>query len=195
VPAGAFLCEGVDAFLVGAGLDSAGESGSVPPHLSTRGLADRLILRFVGDLHRWRGGDRVGVSSRDAHRDRAVAPAARLALGVELGLRVGFALHLLQASGLAKRCADVTAPLLADAPSGVSQCLLLLRRERWFVEGHLRGPVRLVVLWCSRNRMLNHGASEYRRVHTQTHATRRSSARAIRESVRDTFRFPALLAH
>ena len=117
MPAGAFLCEGVDAFLVGAGPDSAGESGSVPPHLSTWGLEGGFILRFVGNLHRWRGGDRVGVSSRDTHRNRAGAPAARLALGVELGLRVGFALHLLQASGLAKRCADVASPFLADAPS------------------------------------------------------------------------------
>jgi len=77
----------------------------------------------------------------------------------------------------------------------MSQRLLLLGRERRFVDSHLRGPVRLVVLWCSRNRMLNHGASEYRRVRTQTHAMRRSSASAIHGSVRDTFRFPALLAH
>jgi len=73
--------------------------------------------------------------------------------------------------------------------------LLLLGRERRFVDGHLCGPVRLLILWCSRNRMLNHGASEYCRVHTQTHATPRSSANAIHGSVRDTFRFPALLAH
>jgi len=117
VPAGTLLREGVDALLVRAGLESAGESGSVSPHLSTRGLDGGFILRFVGDMHHWSRCDRVGVSSRDTHRDRAVAPTARLTLGVELGLRVGFALHLLQASGLAKRCADVAAPLLADAPS------------------------------------------------------------------------------
>ena len=138
MPAGTFLREGVDALLVRAGLESAGESGSVSPHLSTRGLDGGFIFRFVGDMHCGSRGCSVGVSSGDADRDRAVAPTARLALGVELGLRVGFALHLLQASGLAKRCADVAAPLLADSPSGVSQRLLLLRRERWFVDGHLR---------------------------------------------------------
>ena len=117
MPAGTFLREGVDALLVRAGLESAGESGSVSPQLSTWGLDGGFILRFVGDLHRWSRGCSVGVSSRDTHRNRTGAPAARLALGVELGLRVGFALHLLQASGLTKRCADVAAPLLADAPS------------------------------------------------------------------------------
>ena len=172
MPAGALLREGVDTFLVGARLDSAGESGSVPPHLSTRRFDDGSILRFVGNLHHcWGRGCSVGVSSRDADRDRTGAPAARLTLGVKLGLRVDLSLHLLQASALTKRCADVTAPLLADSPSGVSQRLLLLRRERRFVDGHLCGPIRLLILWCSRNRVLNHGASEYRRVHTQTHAT------------------------
>ena len=117
MPAGSFLREGVDALLVRAGLESAGESGSVSPHLSTGGLDGGFIFRFVGDMHRWSRGDSVGVSSGDADRDRAVAPTARLALRVELDLRVGFALRLLQASGFAKRCTDVAGSLLADAPS------------------------------------------------------------------------------
>ena len=177
MPAGALLREGVDTFLVGARLDSAGESGSVPTHLSTGRFDDGFILRFVGNMHRWGRGCSVGVSSRDADRDRTGAPAARLTLGVELGLRVGLSLRLLQASALSERCADVASPLLANSPSGVSQRLLLLRRERRFVDGHLRGPIRLLILWRSRNRMLNHGRNEYRRVHTQTHATRQRGMR------------------
>lgn len=173
MPAGALVRERVDALLPDAGLESAGESGPMPPVLSTRRCDDGCIVRLGGSRGpRWRWGGRVGVACRDADRDRTGAPTAWLALGVELGLRVGSTLRLLQASGFAQRCADVAGPLLADSPSRVGKRLLLLRCEHRFVGSHLGGPVRLVVLGCSRNRVLNHGASEYRRVRTRTHATR-----------------------
>jgi hypothetical protein len=116
MPAGTFLGKGVDALPVRAGLESAGQSGSVSLGLSTKRLAG-IIPRLVSVLHHWAGGRSVGVSRGDADRDRTVAPAARLALRVELGLRVGLSLRLLQTSALASRCADLTAPQLADAPS------------------------------------------------------------------------------
>jgi hypothetical protein len=154
------------------------------PVLSTQRVAGSIV-QLVGPRRsrsvrlrrpRVRGGScRVGVSRSDAHRNRTVAPPARLALRVELGLRFGFALHLLQAAGLTQRCADVAAPLFADPSSRMGERLLLLWCELRFVVGHFRGPTRLLVLWCSRNRMLNHGEFEYRRVRTQTHARRVSS--------------------
>ena len=73
--------------------------------------------------------------------------------------------------------------------------LLLLRRERRFVGDHVRRPTGLLILGCSRNRMLNHRATEYRRVRTQTHAMRRPSSHPLARSVDDLSRFPGLLGH
>ena len=158
VPSGAILRKAVDAHLTRAGLDSAGHSGSVSLRLPTKQCAG-VGFRLARPLPGWGGCVSVGVSRLDADRDRTVAPAARLALRVGLRVGVGLALSLLQTSAFAKRRAGLAVAHLADVSSCMSDRLLLLRRGLRCVggSGRVRGGTRRSALWCSGNRMLDHG--------------------------------------
>lgn len=116
MPSGSLEREAVHADLIGTDLGPAGESGSVSLSLSAKGFGE-IIRRLVSALHRRCGGHGVGVSRLDAGGDRTVAPAARLALRVRLGLCVGLSLRLLQTATLTKRRAGLAAPHLADPSS------------------------------------------------------------------------------
>ena len=157
VSPGAFLRKAFDAHLTRAGLDPAGHSGSVSLHLPTKHCAG-FGFRLARTLPGWGGRVSVGVSRLDADRDRAVAPAARLALRVGLHLCVGLALSLLQSPAFAKWRAGLAVAHLADVSSCMGDRLLLLRRDRRCVggRGRVRGGTRRSTLWCSGNRMLDH---------------------------------------
>ena len=130
---GAFVGETLDATLLRAILGPTRHAGSVSLGLSTKNPVG-IVLWFVGSSVfgarvDGRGRYRGGISGRNADGEQTAAPAARLTLRVELALRSGLALLLLQAAAFAKRCTNYTCPLFADAAAAVSKFLLLLLRE------------------------------------------------------------------
>jgi hypothetical protein len=156
--------------------------------LSTKNLLG-IILQFVGVLvcggrldgrRRERRCCRVGrggVSGCDADFERTAGPATRLALLVEQGLGLGFALCLLQAALLAQRCTNGAAAFLADPVASVGEFLLLLFRELWLVRVH---PIRRVhpgallpLVWRLEVWRITHRGPKYRRIQPKP---RRSTA-------------------
>ena len=116
MPTGTFLSEGVDAHPAHAVLGAARQPGAMSLGLSRERLGRTLrgLSAITIDARR---RARLGMARRDTHGDLAAVPAARLALGMVLCLRVGFALRFLQTAGLAQRCTHLAGLDLADPPS------------------------------------------------------------------------------
>ena len=155
--------------------------------LSTKNLLG-IILQFVGvlvcggrldGLRRERRCCRVGrggVSRGNADWERTAGPATRLALLVEQGLGLGFALCLLQAALLAQRCTNDAAAVFADSAATVGELLLLLFRELWL--GRVHHPIGRVhpgalrpLVWRSEVWRITHRGSKYRRIQTKSRSS------------------------